>query len=298
MGTVDGQARSRQGWHCLRSGVGLLALGLPAPGPVAASLPVDCRVFRLELPLPMEHALPRPGLNGSALVDLLARMGLAEGPSVRPSFVDGLERWLGWTDAIALSAVLGAQEPPQPPQPPQPPLREAALPAAAAARETLARLQALLTRRIERDGLSDEDVEFASWRRHVNEVRQAMQAEIASLRAQLRSGLSTCGAAQRRLAALDAVLEQAVAPREQAALAALPAWLHKCFERGRPPQAEGLGTPVPATNRQWLQAFRQDMRRLLQAELELRLQPLHGMVEAMDAGPAKNVSRADDGTGA
>lgn len=231
----------------------------------------------------MEHALPRPGLNGSVLVDLLTRMGVAEGPSSRPSFVDGLERWLGWTDAIALSAVLGAREPgPLPPSP--------GAPGPDVARKTLARLQASLLRRIEQDGLADDDTEFTSWRRHALEVRQAMQAELAPLRAQLRAALSAGGISQRRLAALDAVLEQALAPREQAALSALPAWLHKRFEQGRPAQPEGTGTP--ATARPWLQAFRQDMRRLLQAELELRLQPLLGLLEAMGTSDPDNASGA------
>ena len=229
----------------------------------------------------MEHGLPRPGLNGSVLVDLLSRMGLAEGPAVRPSFVDGLERWLGWTDAIALSAVLGARGPDQG-------LSAAATPPQAgdAARQALARLRASLWRRIEQDGLADDDIEFASWRRHAHEVRQAMQSEIAPLRARLRATLSTGGAAQRRLAALDAVLEQALAPREQAALAAQPAWLHKRFELGRPRDLDLAVGAGAAAARLWLQAFRQDMRQLLQAELSLRLQPLLGLVEAMGASGA------------
>ena len=50
----------------------------------------------------------RAGLTGSALVRLLAGMGEAPGGAGGPraAFADGLVQWVGWTDAIALSAAL------------------------------------------------------------------------------------------------------------------------------------------------------------------------------------------------
>ena len=208
-------------------------------------------------------------------------MGLAERPAARPSFVEGLERWLGWTDAIALSNVLSSREGGFTPQAGGEPHAPVAAPAA---RRALTQLQASLTRRIERDGLGDEDVEFAPWRHHCHEVRHAMERDLPPLRAQLRAALASRGQAQARLAALDAVMEQALQPREQAVLAALPAWLHKRFEQCRMPAPAAARPTRAATPRHpWLQTFRQDMRRLLQAELALRMQPLAGLCEAIES---------------
>ncbi len=52
----------------------------------------------------MSPELPRTGLNGSALVGLLAQLSLVEKAGRPPAFVEGLTRWVGWKDAIALSA--------------------------------------------------------------------------------------------------------------------------------------------------------------------------------------------------
>ena len=52
-----------------------------------------------------EFPPPRAGLQGSPLLDLLAQLALAERPAAPPSFVEGLGRWLGWKEAIPLSAV-------------------------------------------------------------------------------------------------------------------------------------------------------------------------------------------------
>ena len=54
----------------------------------------------------MEQGFPRTPLNGSALVGLLTQMALVDGQGARPSFIEGMGRWLGWADAIPLSAAL------------------------------------------------------------------------------------------------------------------------------------------------------------------------------------------------
>ena len=71
-----------------------------------------------------------------------------------------------------------------------------------------------------------------------------------------------------RLAAIDAVMEQALGAREQALLAMMPALLQRHFER-QLQAGDGLDS------------FRQDMQQLLQAELEHRLQPALGLLEAL-----------------
>ena len=48
------------------------------------------------------------GVRSAALVRLLAQMTQVEANGPEPSFVETLGRWLHWTDAVALSAALGA----------------------------------------------------------------------------------------------------------------------------------------------------------------------------------------------
>jgi Protein of unknown function (DUF3348) len=220
----------------------------------------------------MQQALPPTSLNGSALVGLLSQLGLAElpgGPAAKPSFVEGLGRWLGWADAIALSAALnvpaGAAAP--------------GLGMAAAERE-FSRVQVNLQRSIEAAcGPKVTDIDFPSYRRRCQALQQAMETTIAALRAQLRAALAPRSPALARLAALDAVMQDLLAPREQALLALMPTLLEKHFERRR------RAAPEAAPASAWLGPFRQDMRRLLQAELDLRLQPAHGLLDALRNPP-------------
>ena len=66
-------------------------------------------------------------------------------------------------------------------------------------------------------------------------------------------------------------MDQMLGGREQRLLAGLPAFLKARFEHWR--QAEPEAWPAP---------FEQDLQHALLAELELRLQPLLGMVEALE----------------
>lgn len=213
----------------------------------------------------MGRELPRAPLNGSALVAWLSQQALIDGPATPPSCADGLARWLGWADTIPLAAALQA--------PPQPPSRGALPPLAAA----LARLRSRLESAIADDAALAADTDFAPHRRHCSTLQQRMEAEIAALRAQIRAALARRAPAQQRLAALDAVLARVVGAREQPLLALLPSLLERHFTRLRDAQAE--------TATAWLQQFRDDMRQLLLAELDLRLQPVQGLLDALQAQP-------------
>lgn len=223
----------------------------------------------------MQLELPRTGLNGTALVELLAQLALTDRPKAPPSFVEGLGRWLGWKEAIGLSAVLAQATP-----------AAGVAPSGAGQAAALARLDAEFTRvraaltltigqaldeaaaeTAETGAISSD---FLPWRRACFRLQQAMEAAVGPLRAQARAALQAQAAQHpglATLAALDATLAAALAPREQAQLALLPVLLEKHFTRHG--AANG--------------AFRHDMQRLLQAELELRLQPALGLLDALCA---------------
>ena len=229
----------------------------------------------------MQLELPRTGLNGSALVEMLAQLALAPRPATPPSFVDGLGRWLGWKDAIGLSAVLqaSAHEPQQAPARPPPRSGVDGSAALAALEAEFTRVRTALALSIQQaldDAAGSEDTgSFLPWRRSCFRLQQAMEAAVGPLRARARAVLQAQAAVHPKLgtlAALDAALASVLAPREQAQLALMPVLLEKHFVR------HGVQGERGAHG-----AFRHDMQGLLHAELELRLQPALGLLDALRA---------------
>ena len=91
-----------------------------------------------------------------------------------------------------------------------------------------------------------------------------------------------------RLAVLDAVMERALGERERSLLANLPVLLAGHFERLRdgaeplPDDGDGEGAQaVPGAPGPWLDVFRKDMQSVLLAELDIRLQPVEGLLAAL-----------------
>jgi hypothetical protein len=90
-----------------------------------------------------------------------------------------------------------------------------------------------------------------------------------------------------RLAEVDAVMERALSPRERSLLATVPALLGGHFERLRKAEQETLAdarasedAPTIAPGA-WLNVFRKDMQSVLLAELDLRFQPVEGLLAAL-----------------
>jgi hypothetical protein len=121
----------------------------------------------------------------------------------------------------------------------------------------------------------------AAFRLHHVQQQRAMAARIASLRERLRARLAEASNELARLASLDAVFDQALSGRERQLLAALPAQL--------PQVAEALQAQCQAgwRGRLWF-----ELQRALQLELDLRLQPVLGLVAALqhelDATPSSS----------
>ena len=216
----------------------------------------------------MEPELPRPGLHGSVLLGLLAQLALIDSPTPTPAPVQGLGRWLGWEDAIALSAALQTPEPPGLGSP----VRAAKL--AQQLQRDLQRLRTELAGAMQQDGSQPGDTDFAPYRRHYAARQQAMGDAVGALRARARAALALTTPQMQRLAELDAVLDPALARREQALLALLPTLLERHFNRLRPARDAAPGAD-------WLNTFRHDMRRMALAELDLRLLPLQGLLDTL-----------------
>jgi len=234
---------------------------------------------------------PRAGLQASPLVDLLAhlKLGPAERPAAPPAFVEGLGRWLGWKEAIPLSAVLQAA--PAAARPARP--ARVSIPVLASLEREFDRVRTTLSQAIADDKPTarEDGHSFLPFRRRCFSLQQAMDAALDPLRAQLRAAVARVSPAQAQLAALDAALASALGPRQQALLAQTPVLLEKHFTR--------LRSAAPTSDTPWLPRFCHDMQQLLLAELDPRLQPASGLLatlqqhaQAMQPGPERTHDQA------
>ena len=240
-------------------------------------------------------------LNSSRLVLLLQQWAQAQGVQARADVAEQLSQWLSTVDAVALSRALhalesvDAREIHAPPQPVDWPAMQATL------RRTRAELVELVTAvpapakpgRQRADNTPPEQpdphaaAEFAGHAARYLALQKQLDARVAALRLQLRQGLSLGPPGLRRLAALDAVLQQMLGAREQRLWTLLPGHLERRMAQLRTAheqQLKAAGRDDDARQWSlpggWLHAFERDLQALLLAELQVRLEPVTGLLEA------------------
>lgn len=193
-----------------------------------------------------------------------------------------LSQWLGWTHAVALSATLDDRSPTPTGTPAGDP---ADLPLDVG---ECARARSVLAATIVGDrafslpgpGMSGGAApDFSFFRQRHVALQQVMEADTSHLRGRLRGLLARQAPHLSQLAAMDAVMERVLARQERALLTTLPDWLGQHFDRLQ--QAAVDAAPPHLSPAHWLDGFRADMRNLLLAELDLRLQPSEGLVAAL-----------------
>jgi hypothetical protein len=225
--------------------------------------------------------MKRTAFSGPALVRLLAHFADLEVHEPAQSLADRLSQWLGWTDAIALSTALATD----------PPAMSGARSAPRDVEEECARVRTSLAGAFARDEAAarrrhrapvqpspDEPlIDYAEFRQRYVSLQQAMESDIGALRTRLRSMLAARSPDMARLAVVDAVMEQALSARERGLLANVPALLGKHFERLKSAHAS-LQTSAAHT---WLDVFRKDLQSVLLAELDVRFQPIEGLLAAL-----------------
>jgi hypothetical protein len=241
----------------------------------------------------------RTGLSGPTLVRLLARLTDIDVSEPKHSLSDRLSLWLGWTDAIALSTALNSSA------------AATACPQAAEAgsaeEQECARVRASLTKAItDNRGSARADgrgrgrvaapaapvhapVDYAIYGQRYLSMQRAMETGIGNLRGQLRAALAARAPRMTPLAVVDAVMEQALGGRERSVLAAVPGLLESHFHRLRRAEEAAMAgardgrDTVKTSPGAWLEVFRTDMRGVLLAELDIRFQPVEGLLAALRA---------------
>lgn len=166
----------------------------------------------------------------------------------------------------------------------------------------------------------EADADYAVFRQCYLALQQKMETDIGDLRGRLRSRLAAVSPSMAKLATLDAAMERSLAARERNLLGTVPGLLGAHFERLRkaareaqaaaddaagaesaertqeaegaaapaaavstaatPAQASPIGTTAPGA---WLDVFRKDVQSVLLAELDVRFQPVEGLLAALRA---------------
>ncbi len=111
---------------------------------------------------------------------------------------------------------------------------------------------------------------FERYRRVHLEWQRQMVAMVTPLRQQVRRALARAGGRWQRLALLDALLESQLEVQEARALGQVPVWLERRYEQAGGQDAASL------------KLFFADWQALVDAELEVRLQPVLGMLDSWE----------------
>jgi hypothetical protein len=244
----------------------------------------------------MVQAPQRTAFSGPTLIRLLARLTEVDVTESGQSLSDRLSLWLHWTDAIDLSTALSGNPP--------------AVPSHArthghAEENECTRVRSSLVKTIvgdstfvaakrlgpapipPHDAPTDTAVDYAVFRQRYISLQQTMETGIGNLRGRLRGKLAAGTPGMTRLAEVDAVMERALGSRERSLLAAVPVLLGGHFERLRKAEQATLAAPQALVDTPalapgaWLDVFRKDAQSVLLAELDLRFQPVEGLLAAL-----------------
>ena len=250
----------------------------------------------------MTRVLPRTHLPTCSLLHFLAEKGMAGASSDPGDVGQRLGDWLDFRQAIALQSFMGSLDTPSARLTPAASAR--ARVDAGVLRDRFAQVRAALERSIVK-GIApapgmpriewpaaelahpiDPRTAFDPFRRCHSAHQRQMESVIRSLRAQLRGMLDKGTARHKQLAALDALFENILLEREARQLGLVISGFEKRFARALKPHLKQLldaaaaDEPAPRSDA-WLAPLCEDMRTALLAELDLRLQPVQGLIEAL-----------------
>ena len=240
-------------------------------------------------------ALTRTHFHSSSLMRVLADLDVAGNAAAGSAFAEKLGLWVSFTEAIALSAVHNQSY--------AAPSR-GRLATRAALEDEVAKTRAGLINLITRRGtLAGGKVHiklpeppdttpvgaaaYEPYRRFYTAHQREMEASLSPLRAKVRTALASLSPALQQLSALDAALDKILYERESKLLTKVASLLQKRFvhllRTHQQAIQESGRTDEPRLwmkNGAWLARFCHELETVLLAELDLRLQPTLGLLEA------------------
>jgi hypothetical protein len=245
----------------------------------------------------MTRALPRTSFSSCRLVRSLSRLSVVDVADSNQPLAERLGQWLAVTDAITLFAALN----------PSPARTTTALsgtpsPGGVTLPEELSRIRMALANSITGDDGGKTRIrlpqptpgtpveilaDFTPYRRYYLAQQRNLAASIGPLRIMAREALAACSSGLGQLAELDAALDQALSNREGDLLATVPTLLERRFAELRQTHQAALVDSGKADEPEqwflpggWLARFCGELQDVLLAELDVRLQPVTGLIEA------------------
>lgn len=236
----------------------------------------------------MTRSSPGTNFNSSRLVRFLAELSIVDAAESKQAFAERLGQWLDFADAIALHAAHGnaAAQRVGGAESSTALANEFASARAAWASSIAASCAKWPTSSTAAD--LDPAAAYAPYRRFYSAQQGEMDVAIRPWRNKARRALAQAGGKLGQLASLDGALDKILGARERQLLATVPALLERRFallasahrqrlaETGQPDDP-GLWMQPGG----WLADFGKELAMVLLAELDLRLQPTVGLIEAL-----------------
>lgn len=238
--------------------------------------------------------------SSSRLVRLLGDVASVDVEASRQDFAERLGLWLGVFDGITLHAAHQSINTVDEAKP-----SDRLLGRTFALEEEFHRVRTALAKTITASGAfsasgqrvrnpvpqpeaaTETDAGYAPYHQRYLDQQRHMALRIDALRAHVRQAIAKVSPQLGQLASFDTVMEQVLGGREQKLLSTVPVLLERRFEHLRKTHQPGLDAAqrqdTLASWRQpggWLDVFGKEMQEVLLAELEVRLQPVVGLIEA------------------
>jgi hypothetical protein len=254
----------------------------------------------------MTRVSPRINFHSSKLIRCLTDLDIVEAVDSGNAFAEKLGLWVHFADAITLSSVHNDSIASPPGMQPKIRHEQQSAPHVASDVE-FDRIQAVLTKSIMKSfspKLGKTHIElppptlelplnlaaaYVPYRRFYEAHQRDMELSIQPLRVNVREALAKASPALKTLAELDVMFEKILRERERQLLSKVPMLLKKRFEQLFNEHQQTLVDTQQADNPAgwtqagaWLARFCNDMQMLLLAEMELRLQPTMGLIEAFN----------------
>ena len=255
----------------------------------------------------MTRALARTNFHSSRLIRTLADLAVLETAGPTNAFAEKLGLWIDFTDAIALSGVhsaIPADLQVGAPSVAGVPLQEEFAMVRASLENTIAKNGSPGTGRTRAelalpklDTPLDDSKAYAPFRRYHQAHQRDMETNVRSLRARVRDGVAEASPKLRQLVALDAAFDSILGEREAKLLSSIPSLLEKRFNFLRHAHLQTqLGQQQTDDNPDlwmkpgaWLARLCAELQTVLLAELDLRLQPTIGLLEAFHLEKTQHV---------
>ena len=243
----------------------------------------------------MTRALTRTNFHSSHLVRTLCDLAVLETAGHEIAFGEKLGLWIDFADAIALTRVLNASVKDVHPAT----LATEGSPVQAEFTKARANLEGAVTKSSApntgrmRAELSlpkldlplDDPKVYTPFRRYHQAHQRDMENNVRSVRAKVRDGVAAQSPTLRQLVALDAAFDGILGEREARLLSTIPSLMEKRFNQLR--KAHLQTQPIDDSPDQWMKPgawmarFCTELQTVLLAELDLRLQPAVGLLEAL-----------------